>query len=79
MHQEHDSTPSIPKPLPIFVHGVQNYAEMVKQIQRITEQEQYITKILTKNIVKINCATPETYKKWSGNLMNNTSTITPLN
>jgi hypothetical protein len=22
MHQEHDSTPSLPKPKPIFVHGV---------------------------------------------------------
>jgi hypothetical protein len=30
VHQEHDSTRSISKPPPIFVHGVQNYAEMVK-------------------------------------------------
>jgi hypothetical protein len=63
MHQEHDSTPSIPKPPPIFVHRVQNYADMVKRIQKIAEQEQYITKSLANNIVKINCATPETCKK----------------
>jgi hypothetical protein len=30
------------------------------------KQEQYLTKSLA-NIVKINCETPETYKKWSQN------------
>jgi hypothetical protein len=36
---------------------------MFKHIQEIAEQEQYITKSLANNIVKINYATPETYKK----------------
>jgi hypothetical protein len=42
---------------------VQKYAEMVKRIQKTPEQEQYITKSLANNVVKINCPTPETYKK----------------
>ncbi|PNF18592.1 hypothetical protein B7P43_G06258 [Cryptotermes secundus] len=56
-------TPKIPKPPPIFVHGVQNYSEMIKRIQKIAEQEQYFTKSLANSIVKINCETPETYKQ----------------
>jgi hypothetical protein len=51
MHQEHDSTFSIPKPQPIFVHGVQKYAELVKRMQKIAEQEQYITGSLANNIL----------------------------
>lgn len=52
-----------PKPPPIFVHGVINYNEMVKQIQDIAEDEQYYTKTLANNVVKINCSTPDTYRK----------------
>jgi hypothetical protein len=37
--QEHESTPSIPKPPPIFIHGVQNYAEMVKRLQQIAKPQ----------------------------------------
>jgi hypothetical protein len=55
-------TPKIPRLPPIFVHGVQNYTEMIKRIQKIAEQEQYFTESLANNIVKINCETPETYK-----------------
>jgi hypothetical protein len=40
---------------------------MIKQIQTIAEQEQYLTKIVANNIVKINFETPETYKIWSEN------------
>jgi hypothetical protein len=61
--EETHSTSKIDKPPPIFVHGVQNYEEMVKHIQLIAEQEQYITKSLANNVVKINCANPDTYRK----------------
>jgi hypothetical protein len=44
--EETHATQKIDKPPPIFVHGVQNYEEMVKHIQLIAEQEQYITKSL---------------------------------
>jgi 3-methyladenine DNA glycosylase AlkC len=36
---------------------------MIKRIQQIAEQEQYVPKSLANNVVKINCETPETYKK----------------
>jgi hypothetical protein len=36
---------------------------MIKRIQKITEQRQYVIKSLANNIVKMNCETPETYKK----------------
>jgi hypothetical protein len=56
-------TPKISRPPPIFIHGVQNYSEMIKPIQQIAEQERYVTKSLANNIVKMNCKTPETYRK----------------
>ena len=52
-----------PKPPPIFVHGVVNYREMVKQIHVLVENEQYYTKSLANNVVKINCNTSDTYRK----------------
>ena len=59
-----NSTPARePKPPPIFVHGVVNYREMVKQIQVLAEYEEYYTKSLANNVVKINCNTPDTYRK----------------
>jgi hypothetical protein len=33
-------TPKIAKQPPIFVHGVQNYSEILKSIQQIAEQAQ---------------------------------------
>jgi hypothetical protein len=56
------SSTKIPKP-PIFVHGVINYGEMIKRIRDIAEDEQYYTKCLANNVIKINCVTPETYRK----------------
>jgi len=46
---------------PIFIHGVINYGEMINRIRNIAEDEQYTTKSLTNNVIKINCVTPETY------------------
>jgi 3-methyladenine DNA glycosylase AlkC len=36
---------------------------MIKQTRDIAEDEQYCTKSLAKNVIKINCVTPETYRK----------------
>jgi hypothetical protein len=51
------------KPLLIFEDGVINYGEMIKGIRYIAGDEQYCTKSLANNVIKINCATPETYRK----------------
>jgi hypothetical protein len=52
-----------PKPPPIFLHGVVNYREMVKQIQALVEHEQYHTKSFANKVVKIICNTSDTYRK----------------
>ena len=50
------------KPPPIFIHGVINYGAMINRIRNIAEDEQYSTKSLSNNVIKINCVTPETYR-----------------
>jgi len=57
------SSMQIQKPPPIVVHAVINYGEMIKRIRDIAEDEQYCTKSLANNVIKINCVTPETYRK----------------
>jgi hypothetical protein len=61
-----DGNPSSTKihtPPPIFVYDVLNYGEMIKRIRDTAEDKQYGTKILANNAIKINCVTPETYRK----------------
>jgi hypothetical protein len=36
---------------------------MIKRIRDIAEDEQYCTESLANNGIKINCVTPETYRK----------------
>jgi hypothetical protein len=36
---------------------------MIKRIKEVAEDTQYYTKSLTKGAIKINCSTPETYRK----------------
>ena len=50
------------KPPAIFIHGIINYGEMIKRIRYVAEDEQYCTKSLSKNVIKLNCTTPETYR-----------------
>jgi len=45
------------------VHGAINYVDMIKQTRDTAEDEQYCTRSLAKNVIKINVVTPETYKK----------------
>lgn len=59
------------RPPPIFVHGVINYEKMVDTIREIAEDEKYVTKSLADNVIKINCATPETYRKMVRNFKEN--------
>jgi hypothetical protein len=55
--------PQIHKPPPSFIHGVIKYGEMIKRIRDIAEDEQYCTKSLANDVIKLNCTTPETYRK----------------
>jgi hypothetical protein len=52
-----------PKPPPIFIYGVTNYQQMKNKIREIVEDEQYNTKTLAENTIKINPNTSETYRK----------------
>jgi hypothetical protein len=61
-----DGNPSSTKintPPALFVHGVINYGEMTKRIRDTAKDQQYCTKSLANNAIKINCMTPETYRK----------------
>jgi hypothetical protein len=44
---------------------------MIKRIRDIAEDEQYCTKSLANNVIKINCVTPETYRKMVKDFTNN--------
>jgi hypothetical protein len=45
------SSTKIREPPPIFVHGVINYREMIKQIRDIAKDKQYFTKCLKKKLL----------------------------
>jgi hypothetical protein len=51
-----------PKPPPIFLHGVINYSEMIKSLTEVAAEEQFLTKSLKNNVVKLACSTPDTYR-----------------
>jgi hypothetical protein len=55
-------TPIIPKPPPIFVHGVITYKDLIKSITEVVEEEQFYTKTLANNVIKLSCSTPTTYR-----------------
>jgi hypothetical protein len=57
------SSTKIHEPPLIFIHGIINYGEMIKRIRVIADDEQYCTKNMTNNVIKINCLTPETHRK----------------
>ena len=54
---------SIPKPPPIFVYGVLNLPQMIHKLQNIVEIEQYTTRSMANNTIKINCTIPDTFRK----------------
>jgi hypothetical protein len=53
----------INKSPPIFLHGVLNYSEMMKSLTDVAEEEQFYTKSLANNVIKLVCLTPDTYRK----------------
>jgi hypothetical protein len=54
---------SNPKPPPIFVHGVTDYPKMIQALTAIVEAEQYTTKAMANNVIKINVNTVEMYRE----------------
>ncbi|VEN54315.1 unnamed protein product, partial [Callosobruchus maculatus] len=61
-HSQNNTAKKIPRPPPIFVYGVINFPEMIKKLSEIVAEEQYITKSMPDNTIKINCNTPDTYR-----------------
>ena len=53
---------SIAKPHPTFVYGVVNLPQIIQYLQNIVEIEQYTTRSMANNTIKINCTTPNTYR-----------------
>jgi hypothetical protein len=43
----------VTKPPPIFLHGVVNFTEMMKSLTEVVEEEQFYTKSLANNVIKI--------------------------
>jgi len=39
-----------------------NYNEMIKSISEVAEDEQYYTKSMANNVIKLTCTTPDTYR-----------------
>lgn len=58
-----DAAVKTPKPPPIFVYGVINYKEMITNLNQVIKTDQFTTKTLTDNTIKINSNTPEDYRK----------------
>jgi hypothetical protein len=48
------------KPPPIFIHGVTNYDQLMKSIREVAEDEQYFTKSMADNVIKLTSSTPDT-------------------
>jgi len=59
---ENTQPPKMHKPPPIFLHGVINYDKMIGSINEVAETEQFYTKSMANNVIKITCLTPETYR-----------------
>lgn len=55
--------PRIPKPPPIFIYNVTNYAEMAKCISNIVNKNDYICKALANSTIKINISSIDAYRK----------------
>jgi hypothetical protein len=51
------------RPPPVFAHGVTDHPKMIKALEATVEAEQYKTKTMANNVVKINMNTAETYRK----------------
>ena len=64
-HPETSKKPHPPqgsKPPPILLHGVINCTEMIKSLTEVADEEQFLTKSLPNNVIKLACSTQETYR-----------------
>jgi hypothetical protein len=59
---EQPQPPTIHKPPPIFIHWVINYDEMINSMNEVAEVEQFRTKSMANNVIKLTCITPDTYR-----------------
>jgi len=59
---ENTHPPQIHKPPPIFLHGMINYDKMIHSINEVAETEQFYTKSMANNVIKITCLSTETYR-----------------
>jgi hypothetical protein len=57
------TTKKIPRPPPIFVYDIINCPQMINHLAEVTEEENDSTRSMANNIIKINCNSPETYRK----------------
>ena len=60
--------PRTPKPPPIYIYDVTNYAEMVNSISSIIGTNDFICKALINSKVKINVQSIDNFRKFSKNL-----------
>jgi hypothetical protein len=61
-HAKNAQPPKIHTAPPIFLHGVISYDRMINSINEVAETEQFYTKSMANNVIKISCLTPETYR-----------------
>jgi len=47
---------------PIFVYGVTSLSEMQKTLNEFLDEEQYTTKSMANDTIKLTCQTPDTYR-----------------
>ena len=71
--------PPIPKPPPIFIHRVLNYKNMIKSITEVVEEEQFFSKSLANNVIKLSSITPATYRAIIKHFKEKISTATLTN
>jgi len=58
----HGDTPNIPRPPPIFAHGVINFKAMLDDLADVAEPDAYRTAALANDTVKISANTIDTYR-----------------
>jgi hypothetical protein len=61
-YPESPEYPKTPKPPPIFVHGVINYKDMIKSITEVAEEEQFYTKTLANDVIKLSSTSSTAYR-----------------
>ncbi|CAG9112187.1 unnamed protein product [Plutella xylostella] len=61
--QHTKAKPTVKKPPPIILYGIQNITKLNELIDGVLQKTQYNYKIVTKNQLRINCSDIDSYKK----------------